>query len=442
VSITANITQYAKTAGTLSGVGNFPKANRRNADGSLRYQYLKDETQAYIQEMGQYASNVYTADCQGLNPDDFFEWKRVQLRSVRAAQAQTGSTMPGDWQRIHIINPANYTYLPQGALLKYADNTWIVFKDKNISAFQGQAIVRRCNAVVKVLDWYGNIIPVPISYAKMETLGNAPHTTENTITSKNYIAVICQLNEYTESFTENTRILLGKTAYALRGIDDFTREFTDDPDSVHLLTFTIERVEVQPHDNVKLGVADYGGFSWEIATNWNNSMKVGQTQTLSVSSQRNNVAVSFSDEHPISYEYESTDESVLTVDENGVVTAVGEGEADIIVTLAQNPSITQIAHIEVPAAEAAYVAFTSTIPAKMHEYDAITVSAAYFENGEATDEAVTITFSGPEDGAYSANPGGEPNTYGLISYHASQRPLTITANHGEHSATAQIYLVT
>lgn len=437
----ANITQFAKTAGTLCG-GNWAKGgNRRYSDGSQRPQYLANETQAYIQEMGQYASNVFAADCQGLNPDDFFEWKRIQLRSVRAAQAQTGSTMPGDWQRIHIINPANYTYLPQGAMLKYADNTWIVFKDKNIAAFQGQAIVRRCNAVVNVLDWYGNVVPIPISYAKMETLGNAPHTTENTITSKNYIAVICQLNEYTESFTENTRILLGKTAYALRGIDDFTREFTDDPDSVHLLTFTIERVEVQPHDNVKLGVADYGGFSWEIATNWNNSMKVGQTQTLSVSSQRNNVAVSSSDEHPISYEYESTDESVLTVDENGVVTAAGQGEADIIVYLTQNPNMMQTVHIEVPAAEAAYVAFTSTIPAKMHEYDAITVSAAFFSNGDPTENAVTFAFSGPEAGAYKAEQAGN-NEYTVTSYHASQKPLNITATYGAYSTTATIYLVT
>lgn len=422
-------------------MGNFPKSNRQYRDGSQNFQYLKNETQAYIQEMGQYASNVFTADCQGLNPNDFFEWRRVQLRSVRAAQAQTGSTMPGDWQRIHIINPAYLTYLPQGALLKYADNTWIVFKDKNIAAFQGQAIVRRCNAVVNVLDWYGNIVPVPISYAKMETLGNAPHTTENTITSKNYIAVICQLNEYTKHFTENTRILLADTAYAMRGIDDFTREFTDDPDSVHLLTFTIERVEVQPQDNVELGVADYGGFSWEIAVNWNNSMKAGQTQTISASSQRNNVAVSSTEERPISYYYESSDESVLTVDENGLVTAVGEGEADIIITLAQNENISTSVHIEVPAAENAYVAFTSTIPQTMHEFDAINVSAAYFENGEATDTPVSITFSGPEDGAYSANP-GSGNTYGLISYHASPIPLVITASSGAHTATATIHLVT
>jgi len=437
----ANITAFAKTAGTLSGSWYQDRTNRRCADGSLQPQYLKSETQAYIQEMGQYASNVFTADCQGLNPDDFFEWKRVQLRSVRAAQAQTGSTMPGDWQRIHIINPAHYTYLPQGAMLKYSDNTWIVFKDKNIAAFQGQAIVRRCNAVVNVLDWYGNIVPVPISYAKMETLGNAPHTTENTITSKNYIAVICQLNEYTENFTENTRVLLGKTAYAMRGIDDFTREFTDDPDSVHLLTFTIERVETQPQDNVKLGVADYGGFSWEISVSWNNSMKVGQTQTLSVSSQRNNVSVESSDEHPISYWFESSDESILTVDENGVVTAVAEGEADILVYLDQNEGIMQTVHIEVPAAESAYVAFTSTIPATMHEYDSITVKADYFEDGEPTGDPVVFTFDGPEAGAYAVVM-DDVNVYTVTSFHASQRPLTITAKYGTHSDTATVFLIT
>ena len=458
----ANITQMAKTAGTLSGVSIFPKSNRQYTDGSLQPQYAQNETVAYAQQMGQYASNVFAADCQGLNPDDFFEWRRVKLRSIRAAQAQTGSTMPGDWQRIYIINPANYTYLPQGAMLKYADDTWIVFKDKNIAAVHGSAIVRRCNAVVNVLDWYGNIVHIPISYAKMETLGNAPHTTENTITSKNYIACICQLNENTESWTENTRILLGKTAYAMRGLDDFTREFTDDPDSVHLLTFTIERVEVQPHDNVQLGVADYGGFSWEIAVNWNNSMRVGQTQTLSVSSRRNDSAVADTEEHPISYYFESSDESVLTVDENGLVTAVGEGATSVTVSLAQNTDITQTVEIEVPAAETEYVAFTTTLPNRMREWESMEIGAAFFQNGMKTNYTVEISVGGAEPGAYSVNrtyssegvaisgtersiEAGDANTDSritLTAYHASQKPITITASYGSYTATAEIYLIT
>lgn len=437
----ADIAKMAQTAGTLSGRMNWPGSNRANADGSLQYQYFQSETQAYTQEVGQYATNVFAAECQGLNPDDFYAWEKIKIRSIRAAQAQTGSTMPGDWQRIYIINPANCTYLPQGAMLKYSDNTWIVFKDKNIAAVHGSAIVRRCNAVMNVLDWYGNIVPIPLSYAKMETLGNAPHQTENTIVSKNYIAVICQLNEYTKDFDENTRLILGKTAYAMRGLDDFTREFTDDPNSVHLLTFTIERTEVQPYDSIEYGVADYGGFSWDVTVNWNNSMPVGTSQTLGIISRRNGTAVEATEEHPISYIYESSDESVATVDENGVVTAVSEGMASITVSLEQNPSKTQTVTISVPSPMPEDVAFTSTIPAILHELDATTVSAAWFENGTVTEEPVEIMFSGPEDSAYGVTADGL-NTYRVICYHASPKPLTITASRGDRRENAEIRLIT
>lgn len=462
----ADIAKMARTAGTLCGVGYSMPSNRVNADKSLQTQYFQNETVAYVQEMGMYASNVYAADCQGLDHDHFYNWKKIKLRSIRAAQAQTGETMPDDWQRIYIISPAGYTYIPQGAMLKYADNTWIVYKGKNMEAVHGAAIVRRCNAVINLLDWYGNVVTVPISYAKMGTLGNAPHTTENTITSKNYIACICQMNEYSRQFHENTRIILGDTAYAMRGLDDFTREFTDDPDSVHLLTFTIERVEVQPFDNIELGVADYDGFSWRISVDWNNSMVVGASQTLRVTSRRNNAVVDDSAEHPIGYTFTSSDENVLTVDENGVVTATGEGEATITVALKQNPGITKSVVIEVPAQENEYVAFTTTVPKTMHEGESIEISAVFFHNGLATNWPLDFTLSGPENGMYSysrfyphdseaisgddAHSGDDTltgdadtnNTIRLTVYYASPKPLTITATHGDYSATATIRIIT
>lgn len=437
----ADISKMAHTAGTLSGANWFPPLNSAEKTSGLQKQFFADETRAYAQQVGHLASNVFVADCQGLNPDDFFAWRKVKLRSIRAAQAQTGETMPEDWQRIYIFDPANLTYLPQGAMLKYNDNTWLVYKGKNISAIHGSAVVRRCNAVIHLLDWYGNIVTVPMSYAKMGTLGNAEHTTENTITSKNYMNCICQLNEYSWQFTENTRIILGNTAYAMRGLDNFTREYTDDPDSVHLLAFTIERTELQPYDSVEHQVADYDGFSWNIAVNWNNSMTVGTTQTLLVSSRRNGAAVTDTDEHHINYFFESSDEDVATVDENGVVTGVGEGMVSIKVILAQNPDVWQTVDISVPSAMPENVAFTSTIPTFLHEFDAITVSAAYFENGAATGETVDITFSGPEASAYKAVPDGL-NTYRLTCYHASQVPLVITAEKGGRRENAEIRLIT
>jgi len=437
----ADLNKIAKTAATMTGNGYFPGPNRYMADGSQQERFFVSETQAYTAEIGFAASNVFIADCQGLNPDDFFEWRKVKLRSIKASQAQTGETMQSDWQRIYIIDPANLTYLPQGAMLKYADNTWIVYKDRNIAAIFGSAVVRRCNAVVNLLDYYGNIVHVPISYAKMGTLGNATHATENTITSKNYIACICQLNEYSKQFTENTRIILGKTAYQMRGLDDFTREFTDDPDSVHLLTFTIERTELQSYDSAEYGVADYHGFTWRLEADWNNSMTVGQTQKIAVRSLRNGQLVTGTEEHPISYTYESSDESVLTVDETGLVTAVGSGSAEVTVTMEQNPEKSVKVSIDIPNAEPEYVAFTTTLPQFVHEMRSVTVSAALFVNGEAQFTEIQFSFSGAESKAYTvANIGA--NTVIITAYRATARPLIITAKSGDYSATAEIKLIT
>lgn len=459
----ADIVKLAGTAAALAGKAvHSPPKNRTYADGTLQTQYFQNETTAYAAEVGHLASNVFAAECQGLNPDDFFEWRKVKLRSIRAAQAQTGSTMPGDWQRIYIFAPQNATYLPQGAMVKYADNTWLVYKDKNIAAVFGSAIVRRCNAVVNLLDWYGNVVHLPISYAKMETLGNAPHTTENTITSKNYIACICQINEYSEKFTENTRIILGKTAYAMRGLDDFTREFTDDPESCHLLSFTIERTELQSFDNAELGVADYYGLSWNIAVNYNNSMQPGMAQQLTATSRRNGLPADGDEEHPVSYLYSSSDENVLTVDENGLVVAVGQGTASITVSLAQNPAVQQKVEIEVPAAESEYVAFTTTLPKTLHEGETVDIGIAHFVNGETVPDDMSIVFSGAETGTVQCNvmepllasfsglvlsamtyAGGSGETVlKLTAYRASPKPLTVTVSSGGYSATATIYLVT
>ena len=59
-----------------------------------------------------------------------------------------------------------------------------------------------------------------------------------------------------------------------------------------------------------------------------------------------------------------------------------------------------------------------------------------------TADPVEITFSGPEKSAFAANPGGEPNSYGLTAYNASPIPLTVTASCNGYTVTAQIALVT
>lgn len=428
----------------VNGSTPYMKTGASRYDEGLKKQYFADQTRLYAQEIGPAASNVYDAMCQGVSEGgDWYDWRKVRIRVSPAATASTGETMPDDWMKLHIIKPVSIDTVPIGAYLTFAGNTWIVYKGKNMGSVIGDGIIRRCNSVINVLDWYGNIVPVPMSYAKMGTLGNASHATENSIVAKNYISCVCQLNEHSAAFAENTRIILGKTAYSLRGLNDFTREFTDDQKSVHLLTFTIERSAPLPQDSLEKQCADYGSFRWEIGISGARSMNAGGTQKLGVKSTRMGETVLSSEEHPISYLFSSSDESAATVDSDGNVRAVGPGSAVITVKLAQNPEISQTMEISVEEAQTGEsVGFTSTVPESLGEYETARISASRFLNGAETSGTVRFDFSGPQDICYNAAEIRE-NERLLTCFAASNVPLTVRISDGlGHSESAEIRLVT
>lgn len=434
----ADLKRLAENAAMLGGTP-LPEAKKSGFESGLQKQFFAEATRQYAQEAGAIASNCFEAECQGLNGNNFAEYRKVLLRSAPVTVAGTGELMPDDWQRITIIKPAKVTVIPPGAYLRYGGNTWIVYKGKNMGSVLGNAIVRRCNSVINTLDWYGNIVSVPMSFAKMGTQGNASHASENSIVAKNYMDCVCQLNEISSTFRENTRIILGKAAYGMRGLNDFTRSFTDEQDSVHLLTFTIERSEPLEQDSLEKQCADYHSFSWEIMLMASRNMKTGGTQQIQVSSLRMGLPVESSEEHPISYLFSSSDESVAAVDESGTVTALKPGNAEITVTLAQNPDIRQTLALDVAEGGGDYVDFTCNLPDTLSEYRSITISAAWFSGGEETEDEVSFRFAGPAGNAYSATITGK-NRYTISCFAASTLPLTIYAEAHGQGVSAKIWL--
>ena len=435
-----NLNKLARNAGMVGGCDYAPLTNEWMHSQGLQKQYFTHPTQANAVDVGDLADNVFNTACQGVDgAKDWYDFTPIQIRTTFAASSATGELQPDDWQRIYIIQPAGLTYIPIGSYMQYANNWWIVYKPNNMGLGIGQAVVRRCNAVINVLDYYGNVISIPMSYAKMGTLGNASHATENSITAKNYISCVCQLNKYSKAFVENTRLLLGNMSYAMRGVNNFTREFTNKADSVHIITFTIEMTEPLPQDDFEHGVADGLAFKWLLSATADKSMNAGAIQTIAVKSIRNGESVVSTAENPITYVFTSSDTDVLTVDENGLVKAVGEGSATVTVTLAQNPDITQTVAIAVAAAGDSYVAFTSTPLTVLHSLETAEISAAWFENGTATDDVITFSFSGADEDAYSADVSG--NTATLTCYGLSDKPLIVTAAHGDSTAQMSIELL-
>ncbi len=438
-----NLNDYAKNAARFGGIDFAPKPNETRTAQGQRKPYFTRQTQAYGEEIGEVADNCYDAEMQGVNPDvEWHEFTPVLIRTVAAAQARTGVVIPDDWQLIHLLKPAGYTYTSPGAYLRYGGNTWIVDKSYNFSVGIGNCVVRRCNAVINTRNWYGKVMSVPISYSTIKTLSNAPQISENTIISKNYIDCVCQVNRDSANFTENTRLILGGTAYAMRGVNNFTREFTDDPDSVHLMTFTISRVETLKTDNLDLQCADYYGFSWVMNLSVRTGMRTGETQTINVTDTRNGIDVVTSAEHPITHGFESDNPAIATVDQTGKITAIKPGKAVISVKLDQNPEIVQAVELTVADAGEPYIAFSSVpAPLTIREFTDEIISAVYYENGRATDKPVTFAFAGASTNCYTAEI-KDGNSVLVTCYTASPVPLTVTASYGELTASQTINLIT
>ncbi len=414
----------------------------RNADGvyaGRKQPYFAMPQNRIASLYGEYATNCYDAELQGYDPDDFYRFWPVQIRCEDVSREATGTNLSDDVKGMVVYYPEGVNYVPIGAHAVFAGSTWIVTNPANISSILTESIIRRCNVVYKRLDYYGNILTCPFSLSKVMPRGAQDDYTKNMILADHYFTATMQVNNVSRYIRENTRMILGDAAYSVRGLDNFTQEFTGDESNVHIMYFQIQREEkVSVYDDMENGVADGLAFSWDISLTGSVGMMTGQTQTVLPVSVRNGTTVVSTTENPFSYLWESSDTAVLEIDEDGVVTAVGEGTATITCTLEQNPNISETLQIGVETPAEAYVSFCGALPSGVCEQESVTLAAAFYENGEETDEEISFGFSGPLNGEYSAEIDG--NTVTIWCWERSDTPLTITAQHENHSVSHTINL--
>lgn len=145
-------------------------------------------------------------------------------------------------------------------------------------------------------------------------------------------------------------------------------------------------------------------------------------------------------EHPVSYRWFSSDESVATVDETGLVTAVGEGTAIITCLLEQNQNWQSSVSVTVAeTVTGVELKWVEAPPAKLPQYQTATFTAALFTNGKPGDEPVSYSFSGATEDTYEATI--EDNTVTLKAYGIPYKPLHITAVCGAYTTEADVQLV-
>ena len=432
MSIQKNI--RTATAGTPAA--NYGSNSRRN-DGQFK-QYFRDETKQFMRQNIPMTSALYDAEMQGVNEDDFYAWTPVKIRCSDLINPTTGEHLTDDWQEI-IVQNTNIDTIPVGAYVKFNDNIWIVCNPDDVGSVTGNTIVKRCNCTYNTLDYYGNVIRTPMSYSKGMALASANDVKEYINLPGTYQHIIMQLNDATKDVHNNTRMILGGEGYFLTGVTNFIRDYTLDANSCHIIRAECRLGEAQDvNDDLVNEVAQGLIFNWAISITGSEKMTVGATQTLTASSLRMGKAPDA--DHPYDYLWESSDYSIVTVDEDGVCEAVGEGTATITCFLRQNTNVT--ATIEITASQSltgAYVEFVTDLPSELRAYDSVTCEAAYFVNGVKQSDTIVYAFEGADINCFGTEKTG--NALTITCFAPSNDPLVVHAFCNGQEASQDLFLI-
>lgn len=408
-------------------------------------QYFAPATQDYIWANAQYADNYFAAQVQGAIPGNFEDVRGAYIRTMDLVEQSTGSNASNDWQLVYFQDP-RIRGLYTGAKLWYGGNVWIATSPRNMATATGNSVVRRCNALWHYLDYYGNVKSEPFVWAKGPANATANEFLDYSVIPNSYQKCVMQLNDATKEVALNRRMVLGTSVFDVRGVVDFVSDFsevqdaggeeTDNPEAAktHILFFDLFEREPLAIDDMEKGVAGGKAFSWQILVSGDATMQMGASQRLGIRSLRNGEEPDAA--HEVSYVFESSDTDVATVDADGTVTAKGNGNAMITVTLAQNGNISATFAISVTEVEdAPTFLFTPPLPESMRQQQTFesTVTLAGADAG-----SIQMTASGPSDYAYTATlTGGKLR---ITAWEASAAPLMITLTAGERTQTFRITL--
>lgn len=415
--------------GTTPRISTPPNGTAMPGSGQMT-PWFKDRSGRKLRDNLQYGPDFYEAEVQGLDPDapERKEWFRI--RAVRLLDnSAVGTSFHDSWRTV-VFEREDITYIPQGTKFWFANACWIAYNPDNIGSVKASAIVRKCDVVWHSMDYYGNEHEEPFILNRVPTKANDNRYQEHGATAEHYLECVMQANRWTKNLRENDRMILGNAAYAVRGMNDFTREFTDDAESVRLLYFSIGRMEPTEHDDMKRKIAGAKGFSWEIEILGPRRVALGGTAKLEAISRR----CGHEPERRYSYLWETDGWS--SIDEDGVLTGKREGKTKVTCRLAENPDIYSTFELEVGEMQDS---MEVTGAKEVRQFECGEIHATVFRNGVASDEPVQFLLDGLMPGHYGAEIIG--NTLKLTCYYPAKEFLCVTAKCGDLEEKKYVRLV-
>lgn len=202
-----------------------------------------------------------------------------------------------------------------GDIIFWDTINWLCIKNRDFYGIYKKGLIQKCNYTLKWLDSQYQLQQSPcIITDKVDTLDEEKYFT----LPDNKFRIILPSTPATKQLTIDKRFIFNDSVW----ITTFVDKMTDG-----LITLTVQSTESNANDDFENEIADniQVTYSIEILNNDVN-LTVGDTFQLNIKAYANSVEVS----NPI-VTYISSDETIATVDENGLINCIAEGNCVVTV---------------------------------------------------------------------------------------------------------------
>lgn len=311
-----------------------------DAYSSVRNKTPKDDYYedllAISQQIFDNAPNVFIDEIEvekTYGSNEFVKVPMVRVDSI--INFNTGVALGDDFKRFLFM--PDYPAPFYGQKYRWKDNYWLVINTDNDGSLNVSAELRRCNNVLRFFDANGNKIQEPCIMDYVLRFTNNNETPPITIGNKEQ-KIWAQRNDRTQLIEPNDKFLFGtpKQRVALRlyagGTKNFLNNITMDDNSPSLTEFYLEDYQISEIlDDLEGGYANAYANQFSIKINsQEENYKPGISSQLKAILYKNKNQV----DAPIIWE--TSDANIATVNEEGLITTLAEGNVTISVYMRDN----------------------------------------------------------------------------------------------------------
>ena len=295
-----------------------------------------------IDQVWEYAPDIEMVEIQkDFGSTEYYPYK---MRVERVFNAKTQDTRSDDWKEF--LSPEPDFDLPYGLYLRWKNNYWIVYNKENFDYPTRGVICRRCITTFNWIDEWGNLREYPVSIGKPKEASD--YVNVQFTNPGGFNVFYMQLDQYSKYIRPNDRFMVGNdgywTSYKVQGggVANYLREETMNATSTGLLSlicFTYEGND--DTDNLEIGVANYYEKIFTMELDQYEIQQYSGFSTKIIPTIKRGITI----KDNVELSWQSSDENIVTVSEDGTITLIDKGEADIICTMAKNDSVTKSVHI-------------------------------------------------------------------------------------------------